>query len=255
MVTRDLLLVLSVFLASLVEGVEALTIVLAVGTTRGWRSTWYGVGAALLTLAAFVAVLGPALTLIPINVLRLVVGGLLMTFGLQWLRKAILRASGYIPLHDEDAIFSKARSAAKKASHKQHEGRIDDWYAFTIAFKGVLLEGLEVAFIVVTFGANQGSIPLAIAGAVAAAIVVVGTGMVVHKPLAQVPENTLKFIVGIMLTSFGIFWGSEGAGIHWPGNDLALLGIIALILVMAVSQVAWLRQRYENLISTKAKTK
>jgi uncharacterized membrane protein len=243
MATRDILLVLSVFLASLVEGVEALTIVLAVGTTRGWRSTWYGVGAALLSLAAFVAVLGPALTLIPINVLRLVVGGLLLTFGLQWLRKAILRASGYIPLHDEDAIFSKAKSAAKRAGHKEHEGRIDDWYAFTIAFKGVLLEGLEVAFIVVTFGANQGSIPLAIAGAVAAVIVVVGAGLAIHKPLAQVPENTLKFIVGIMLTSFGIFWGSEGAGIHWPGNDIALLGIIALITGTAIALVAGLQQR------------
>lgn len=244
MLTRDILLVLSVFLASIVEGVEALTIVLAVGTTRGWRSTWYGVGAAALTLTAFVTVLGPALTSIPINTLRLVVGGLLLTFGLQWLRKAILRASGFKPLHDEDAIFVKAAAEARKAGAADHEGVIDDWYSFTIAFKGVLLEGLEVAFIVVTFGANQGSIPLAIAGAAAAIAVVVMVGLVVHQPLAQVPENTLKFVVGVMLTSFGIFWGSEGAGVHWPGSDAALLGVIVLIAVAALTQVAWLRHRY-----------
>src|SRR5665213_2853414 len=140
---RDVLLVLSVFLASIVEGVEALTIVLAVGTTRGWRSTWYGVGAAILTLTGFVAVLGPALTTIPISALRLVVGGLLLTFGLQWLRKAILRASGFKPLHDEAAIFTKTTTAARGAGAAGRKDMIDDWYSFTIAFKGVLLEGLE----------------------------------------------------------------------------------------------------------------
>ncbi len=241
---RDFLLFLSVFLASIVEGVEALTIVLAIGTTRGWRSTWYGVGAALVALAAFVAVLGPALTAIPINALRLVIGGLLLTFGLQWLRKAILRASGFKSLHDETAIFTKAASEAKARKQSNHKGVIDDWYSFTIAFKGVLLEGLEIAFIVVTFGANQGSIPLAVVGAVIAVLVVVAIGLAVHQPLSQVPENTLKFVVGIMLTSFGIFWGSEGAGVRWPGSDVALLGLIALITITALAHVTWLRQKH-----------
>ena len=237
---RDFLLVLSVFLASLVEGVEALTIVLAVGTTRSWRSTRYGIYAALFTLAAFVAILGPALTAIPINALRLGIGGLLLIFGLQWLRKAILRASGLKPLHDEAAIFDKAAAEARKAKNGGHKGRIDDWYSFTVAFKGVLLEGLEIAFIVVTFGANQGSIPLAVIGAIGAILVVVAAGRLVHQPLSKVPENTLKFVVGVMLTSFGIFWGSEGAGIHWPGSDTALLGVIALIALTALGQVMWL---------------
>ena len=171
-----------------------------------------------------------------------------MTFGLQWLRKAILRASGFKPLHDEAAIFTKATANARKAGAAEHESIIDDWYSFTIAFKGVLLEGLEVAFIVVTFGANQGSIPLAVAGAVAAIVVVVIAGLAVHKPLSQIPENTLKFVVGIMLTSFGIFWGSEGAGVHWPGSDAALLGVISLIAITALTQVAWLRNRHDNLV-------
>jgi uncharacterized membrane protein len=247
---HDLLLVLSVFLASIVEGVEALTIVLAIGTTRGWRSTWYGVAAATVVLGIFVAVLGPALTLIPINALRLVVGALLLTFGLQWLRKAILRASGFKPLHDEAAIFDRATAASKSVKHAARKSLVDDWYAFTIAFKGVLLEGLEVAFIVVTFGASQGSIPLAVVAAIAAVVVVVALGLKVHKPLSNVPENTLKFVVGIMLTSFGIFWGSEGAGIHWPGSDAALVGVIVLVAATAVTQVAWLKRRYTNLEQT-----
>lgn len=240
---RDVLLLLSVFFASIVESVEALTIILAVGTTRGWRSTWYGVGAASVVLAAFVAVLGPALTTVPINALRLVIGGLLLTFGLQWLRKAILRASGYKPLHDEAAIFTKAATDAKVAQGETTKGFIDDWYSFTIAFKSVLLEGLEVAFIVVTFGTNQGSIPLAVVGALAAVVLVAVIGRSVHEPLSRVPENTLKFVVGIMLTSFGIFWGSEGAGVRWPGKDTALLGLIFLIVAMSLSQVAWLKRR------------
>jgi uncharacterized membrane protein len=244
---HNLLLFASVFLASIVEGVEALTIVLAVGTTRSWRSSWYGVAAATVTLGAFIAILGPALTVIPINALRLVVGGLLLTFGLQWLRKAILRASSYIRLHDEAAIFAKAEAAARKVKSSDQKGIIDDWYSFTIAFKGVLLEGLEVAFIVITFGVNQGSIPLAVIGAAAAILIVIVAGMVIHKPLANVPENTLKFIVGIMLTSFGIFWGSEGAGVHWPGSDASLLGVIIFIAVSALLEVAWLNSRHSKL--------
>ena len=250
---HNFLLLVSVFLASIVEGVEALTIVLAMGTTRGWRSTWYGVSAALIVLAIFVGVLGPALTLIPINALRLVVGGLLLTFGLQWLRKAILRASGFKPLHDEAAIFDKAAAASRKVKRTEQKVMIDDWYTFTVAFKGVLLEGLEVAFIVVTFGANQGSIPLAVVAAAAAILVVVMVGFKVHQPLSKVPENTLKFVVGIMLTSFGIFWGTEGAGVHWPGSDSALFGVIALIALTAFSQVTLLRRRHDRITSIKVR--
>jgi uncharacterized membrane protein len=238
---RDFILFTSVFLASIVEGVEALTIVLAIGTTRGWRSTRYGVWAAIVVLALIVALLGPGLTAIPLNVLRIVVGGLLLIFGLQWIRKAILRASGYIPLHDEAAIFEKVTTKSRTAKTLKR-GAIDDWYAFTVAFKGVLLEGLEIAFIVITFGANQHSVPLAVMAALAAIAVVVLTGIKIHKPLSQVPENTLKFIVGIMLTGFGIFWGSEGVGIRWPGSDAALLGVIAFVAVTSVAQVRWLKR-------------
>jgi uncharacterized membrane protein len=237
---RDGLLVLSVFLACAVESVEALTIVLAVGTTRGWRSTWYGVAAAVVALASIVGALGPALSSLPINSLRLVIGGLLLIFGLQWLRKAILRASGVKALHDETAIYADFRSAAESA-RRSGRGRIDDWYAFTVAFKGVLLEGLEVAFIVVTFGANQHAVPAAAIGAAAAIIVVTALGVAVHRPLARVPENSLKFVVGVMLTSFGTFWGGEGAGASWPGGDAALVVIIAVTAVAAFGLVGWLR--------------
>ena len=239
-------LFLSVFLASIVEGVEALTIVLAVGTTRSWSSAWYGIAAAGVVLAGFVAVLGPALTALPINALRLVIGGLLLTFGLQWLRKAILRASGFRPLHDEDAIFNKATAAATKSGRDIRKGLVDDWYSFTLAFKSVLLEGMEVAFIVVTFGANQRSIPLAIAGAASAVFAVVLMGIIARAPLTRVPENSLKFAVGIMLTSFGLFWGSEGAGVRWPGKDAALVGIFVFILWSALLQITWLRRRHNQ---------
>src|SRR5690348_15263336 len=221
----ELGLAISVFLACAVEAVEALTIVLAVGTTRSWRSAGYGVGAATIALAICVAVLGPALTALPIGALRLVVGGLLLVFGLQWLRKAILRAAGLKALHDEDAIYLRQTAEARTAAQG---GRfaVSDWYAFTLSFKGVLLEGLEVAFIVVTFGANQHHIGLAVLGALAAIVVVVGAGVAVRQPLARVPENTMKFAVGALLTSFGMFWGAEGAGAHWPGADAAILGLL-----------------------------
>ena len=211
--------------------VEALTIVLAVGVTRGWRSTLIGVAVALVALAAVVALFGPALTLVPIDSLRLVVGGLLLVFGLQWLRKAILRASGYKALHDEEAIFEREAAEARAAGHVVRAGM--DWYSFTLAFKGVFLEGLEVAFIVVTFGSSQGSIPLAIVGATAALILVVGVGLLVHAPLSRVPENSMKFAVGVLLTTFGTFWSAEGAGVDWPGSELALLGVLAFVLLSA----------------------
>jgi uncharacterized membrane protein len=236
----DVLLVLAVFAACAVESVEALTIVLAVGLTRGWRSAVQGTLAALVVLAALVAALGPALRVVPLDALRLVVGGLLLVFGLGWLRKAILRASGLKALHDEDAIFARERSSAS-AADRRSRASVADWYAFTLSFKGVLLEGLEVVFIVLTFGANQGHIDLAVIGAAAAVVAVTAAGFAVRGPLARVPENTLKFGVGVMLTGFGLFWGAEGAGAHWPGNDAALPVVLVCVLAGALGAVAALR--------------
>lgn len=239
MSTQALGLALAVFLACSVEAVEALTIVIAVGASRSWSSALWGVGAALVALAAVVAALGPGLTSLPIDVLRVVVGGLLLIFGLQWLRKAILRASGLKALHDETAAFAQETEAARAAARE--DGRLDG-YAFAIAFKGTFLEGLEVAFIVLTFGANQHRIGLAAVAAVAAIVVVLAAGIAARAPLARVPENTLKFAVGLMLTSFGTFWAAEGAGAQWPGADAALLGIIPVLGVTSLLLVAVLRR-------------
>ena len=221
--------------------VEALTIVLAVGLTRDWRSALTGAGVAAVALSALVAALGPALTLIPIDDLRLVVGALLLVFGLQWLRKAILRAAGYRALHDEEEAFAREAAEARAAGVERRAGL--DWYAFTISFKGVLLEGLEVAFIVLTFGSTQGSIPLAAAGAVAAIVLVALVGVLARAPLARVPENTMKFAVGVMLTTFGTFWGAEGAGADWPGGDAALPGVLAFVALLSLGLVTTLRRR------------
>ena len=221
--------------------VEALTIVLAMGVTRGWRASLAGAAAATVALAAIVAALGPALTVIPIEVLRLVVGALLLVFGLQWLRKAILRASGWRALRDEDAAFERQAAAARTAGHETHAGL--DWYGFTISFKGVLLEGLEVAFIVITFGSTQGNIPLAAVGAAVAVVLVVLAGVVVRGPLSRVPENTLAFAVGVMLTTFGTFWGAEGAGVDWPGDDASLPAVLAFVLLVSLGFVTALRRR------------
>jgi uncharacterized membrane protein len=239
--TGALALVLAAFLASAVETVEALTIVLAVGVTRGWRSTTAGIAAALAALTVLVALVGQGLTAIPIDVLRLAVGGLLLIFGLQWLRKAILRASGLKEIHDEVAIF--AREAAEARARPPVDPRAFDAYAFTLSFKGVFLEGLEVAFIVLTFGATQGSIPLAALGAAAAVLLVTAVGIAARAPLARIPENTLKFAVGVLLTSFGMFWGAEGAGVSWPGNDAALPVIVLVTAVSAIGSVFVLRSR------------
>ena len=236
---QDVALAVSVFLACAVEAVEALTIVLAVGVTRRWRSALMGVGAATLVLAVIIAALGPALTALPINALRVVVGGLLLVFGLQWLRKAILRSAGLKALHDEDKAFASETDAARAAGRT---GPGFDGYSFTIAFKGVLLEGLEVAFIVLTFGASQHNVGLAAVAAAVAVAVVVLAGVVVRAPLARVPENTLKFFVGVMLTSFGMFWGAEGAGASWPGGDAALLAIIPGVALASLGMVRWLRR-------------
>jgi uncharacterized membrane protein len=243
----NVLLVLSSFLASAVEMVEALTIVLASGLTRGWRSSLLGVGSATLALAVVIAVLGPALTVVPIDTLRLVVGGLLLVFGLQWLRKAILRASGYKALHDEDAIFARELDQARTAPRDERAGI--DWYGFTLSFKGVLLEGLEVAFIVLTFGSTQGNIPLAALGAAVAVVLVAAVGVLARAPLARVPENTMKFAVGVMLTTFGVFWGAEGAGASWPGGDAAILGVLAFVVALSLAMVALLRYRRAQVVT------
>ncbi|HUJ55816.1 MAG TPA: hypothetical protein VLW49_07490 [Gaiellaceae bacterium] len=241
-------LVLSAFLASTVEMVEALTIVLAAGLARGWRSALAGLGAATLALAVAVAALGPALTVIPLSGLRLVVGGLLLVFGLQWLRKAILRASGFKALHDEDAIFARELAEAETAARVERAGV--DWYGFTLSFKGVLLEGLEVVFIVLTFGSAQGSIPLAAAGAAGAVVLVAGVGIAVRAPLARVPENAMKFAVGVLLTTFGIFWSAEGAGAHWPGSDAALLGVLAFVVAASLLLVRVLQRERRTRLET-----
>jgi uncharacterized membrane protein len=232
-------LAISVFLACAVEAVEALTIVMAVGVTRSWRWALAGVGAGVAVLAVIVAALGPALTALPLNALRVIVGGLLLVFGLQWLRKAVLRYAGLKALHDEDKAFASEIDAARAAERASHGF---DAYSFTIAFKGVLLEGLEVVFIVLTFGANQHDIGLAAAAAGVAIVVVVLAGVLVRAPLARVPENTMKFGVGVMLTSFGIFWGAEGAGASWPGGDAALLVIIPGVALGSLAMVRWLRR-------------
>ena len=230
--------------------VEALTIVLGVGIVRGWRSTLIGVGAASVVLAVLVAALGPALGRIPIGTLRLVVGALLLAFGLQWLRKAILRSSGYKDLHDEDEAFRQEREQAAAAGNVQRAGL--DWYSFTVAFKGVLLEGLEVVFIVIAFGSAEGHLGLAAAGAVAALVVVLVAGLLAKGPLSRVPENTIKFAVGLLLTSFGCFWAAEGAGVNWPGDELSLLGVIAFFVVVSIVLVRVLRRRPIALVTAKA---
>jgi uncharacterized membrane protein len=240
-VTAALPLVLTVFVACTVEAIEALTIVLAAGLTRQWRSTFFGLAAALLVLAVIVGVLGPTITLLPLTALRLVVGALLAVFGLQWLRKAILRATGYKALHDEASAYLREVAAAKAAPEVRKRW-VSDWYAFTLSFKGVLLEGLEVVFIVITFGDNQRNLGAAVVGAAIAVVVVTVTGIAVRAPLAKVPENAMKFAVGIMLTSFGTFWGAEGAGVRWPGGDAALLVIVPVVAVVSLGNLAWLRR-------------
>ena len=245
-------LFIAVLLACIVEAVEATTIVLAAGTARDWRSALQGVGVALLALAAITAVLGPSISHIDPSPLRLVVGAVLLIFGLQWLRKAILRASGYKALHDEDKAF-REEVAAARAAQSGGRGAVADWYGFTLCFKGTLLEGLEVVMIVLTFGANAHNVPLASLAGVIGVVAVVIAGVVVRKPLSRVPENTMKFTVAIMLTGFGIFWGAEGAmgtGHEWPGKDAALLWLIPAILVFSLATVAVLRQVRTSQLAT-----
>jgi uncharacterized membrane protein len=231
-------LALSVFLACAVEAVEAFTIVLAIARTRKASSALAGTGAALAVLAIAAAALGPALTSLPISVLRLIVGGLLLVFGLQWLRKAILRAAGAKALHDEEAIFAEQTAEAEDAPPP---GEGLDRYAFAICFKAVALEGLEVLFIVLTFGANQHDVGLAALAAAAAILAVLGLGLAVRAPLARIPENTMKFAVGVLLSAFGIFWGAEGAGATWPGNEASLPFLVAFLALTALALVRYAR--------------
>jgi len=220
------------FLASMVEVVEAFTIVLAVATLRGWRPAALGTVAGLAVLAAIVLLLGPLLDQVPIVALQLTIGILLLLFGMGWLRKASLRAAGIIPLHDEEAIF--AAETAELDKQAQRRQRNLDWAAGITALKAVLLEGLEVVFIVIAVGAGRGLLVPASLGALAACALVLGIGAVVHRPLSRVPENTLKFGVGVMLSAFGVFWTGEGLGVAWPGQDLALLLFAALFLSAGV---------------------
>jgi uncharacterized membrane protein len=240
MTTSEGILIVSTFLASAVEAVEALTVFLAVGTTRGWRSPWIATAAATTALALIVTVFGPRLSRLPIDALRTVVGGVLLIFGMSWLRKAILRASGWKPLRDEAALYAaeieQARGRGKPADSAM------DWYGFTLVFKAVLLEGLEVAFIVLTFGASAHNVPIAAVGAVLAIAVVAIVGAIVHRPLSRVPENAMKFAVGVMLSSFGVFWSVEGVGAEWPGLELSILGIIAFLTVASLVLTAILHR-------------
>ncbi|NML46727.1 hypothetical protein HHL11_23490 [Ramlibacter sp. G-1-2-2] len=223
--------VLASFLASMVEFVEALTIVLAVGLTRGWKPALAGTASGLAVLGALLLVLGPSLSAIPLPVLQLAVGVLLLLFGLRWLRKAILRSAGVIPLHDESQVFTQ-QSASLRGSQPTGKGTLDS-IAFLSAFKAVVLEGVEVVFVVLAFGVRGGLLLPAAAGALLALLLVVALGVLLHKPLTRVPENTLKFGVGLLLTAFGSYWVGEGIGIGWPWSDATILALIAVFLAVA----------------------
>jgi uncharacterized membrane protein len=232
--------VAAAFLASLVEFIEALTVVLAVGVVRGWRPALLGTGLGLGVLSLMVILLGPALTRIPIDIVQLVVGTLLLLFGLRWLRKAILRAAGIIPLHDEEAAFS-----AETAHLRQGAGghMAWDWVAIGAAFKIVMLEGIEVVFIVIAIGAAGGLLVPASVGAIAALLVVTFLGVILHRPLAKIPENALKFTVGVLLCAFGAFWVGEGIGVVWPAADWSILSLIAGFLAVGLLSVPLCRGR------------
>ena len=241
--TQVLVAAAPAFVAALVEFVEALTIVLAVGVTRQWRSTLIGVAAAAATLTVLVGIFGTAIVMfVPIELLRLIIGTLLLVFGLQWPCKAILRASGAAAKHDEDAIYS--HEVAQLADEPAVPASGMDWISFTVAFKGVLLEGLEVAFIVITFGASAGQLGPAALGAAAAGVLVVLAGVGLNRPLARVPENGLKFAVGLMLVTFGTFWAGEGLGIEWPLGDAVLFVLLSSYLLASLIGVWAVRDMF-----------
>ena len=231
------------FFASVVEVVEAFTIVLAVGIVRGWKPAFLGVAAGLAMLALLVVALGPLINKVPIHVLQITIGVLLLLFGLRWLRKAMLRALGVIALHDEELAFGKETSLLR--AEVAGKAQSADWIAGITAFKAVVLEGLEVVFIVIAVGAGHGSgsnslLWSAALGAALACALVLAIGLAVHKPLSQVPENTLKFGVGIMLSAFGVFWTGEGLGAHWPGADIAIIALALGFLAVGVGAVRWI---------------
>jgi uncharacterized membrane protein len=241
-------LLLATFFACVVEAVEATTIIMAMGFTRSWRSTWLGVATALAALAVVTAIFGYAITTwLPESALQLVIGGLLLVFGLQWLRKAILRSSGRKSLHDEEQIFLEQEAAARSAAAST--GRLD-MFAFMISLKGTFLEGMEVVFIVITFGLNAHDVPVAVYGAIAAVVLVTVLAAVFRKPLAMIPENTMKYGVGLLLASFGTFWAVEGLGllrsgrtsVEWPGSDAAILVLIVVWFVLTRVFIAVLKR-------------
>jgi uncharacterized membrane protein len=242
-------LVVSAFLASAVEFVEALTIVLAMGVTRGWRSTLAGVALALVALAGITALAGYALAeWLPESLLQLIIGTLLLIFGLQWLRKAVLRSAGLKARNDEDETYREELEAGRSAGEERRLGL--DWFGFVVSFKGVFLEGLEIVFIVITFGLNADDVPAAAAGAAIAGVLVLGIGAIAHRPLAAVPQNTIKFVVGLLLSTFGTFWAVEGLGVfahggeslEWPGGDAALPVLLAVWAGFAWSAIRLLRR-------------
>jgi len=244
------LLIVTVMAASAVEAVEALTIILASGITRGWRSTWEGTILALFALAAVVGVLGTTIIQhVDIDILRVVVGTLLLIFGLQWLTKAILRASGFKALHDEANIFEREVAELKREKEIMRGKR--DSVAFVVSFKGVFLEGMEVVMIVISFGLSNGNdysqLKYAVIGAAIAIAVIAIIGAIVARPLAKVPENTLKLGVGILLVTFGIFWMGEGAGISWPLGDMFLLILTAIIAAAAFGLIAYFKQVHKRM--------
>ena len=226
--TGPAVVLITTFLASAVEAIEMVTIVLGVGATRGWRSTLVGVGAGFAVLAVVVAALGLALSRVPIGPLRLIVGALLLVFGLQWFRKGVMRVAAHglagIRLHPED-------------EPPEWSGEGFDWLAFVLSFKGVVLEGLEVAFIVVSFGANANQLGAAVIGGIGAVIVIGAIGLVLHGPVSRIPRSLLQLVVGILLTTFGTFWSLEGLGVEWPGSDGAILGLLALYLLTAATYI------------------
>jgi uncharacterized membrane protein len=231
----------------MVEAVEALTIVLAVASVRGWRPAGLGAFCGLALLALIVLALGPLLNRVPLHLLQFLIGILLLLFGMRWLRKAILRAAGVIPLHDETKAFAQETEELRDQA-RRHEARLD-WLAGLASFKAVLLEGIEVVFIVLAVGAGHGLLVPASIGAIAACILVVAIGFAIHRPLAQVPENTLKFAVGVMLSAFGVFWTGEGLGVAWPGEDLAIIAFAVLFLSIALVAVALARRQSATALS------
>ncbi|MGH8205463.1 MAG: COG4280 domain-containing protein [Steroidobacteraceae bacterium] len=232
--------VVAAFLASLVEFVEALTVVLAIGVVRGWRGALIGSGAGIAALLAIVLLAGRALTRVPLHLLQLGIGTLLLLFGMRWLRKAVLRSAGIIALHDENAAYASHTQSLRCAGARSAW----DMAAIAAAFKITMLEGLEVVFIVIAIGAGGAGLLLpASAGALAALLLVLALGVIVHRPLAAVPENALKFAVGVLLTAFGTFWVGEGIGLAWPGRDWSILGLVAGFLLTASLSVPWCRAR------------